>query len=388
MKKRILGVALAGVLAVSALAGSVMTASAASEDYLGEYKPSAGVETRKVYFAMPGAWTNDVTKTQNDACGIYWWGGSDEPDKVPAANGHGWPGYKMINESEVVNLRSTLMAADTPNIIFSNYIDGGMDVTAPEFTAAKQIVDTQIEYFQQGDSDYMPLEFWDYLYDTYYEDFCDDPNYQIEEFGGYAQNFFYSEDDDNISHYIDNMIYVVDLDNIKMSYTIVPEGMPSFCGSFYFYYGNGEFGVWPTKELLTEHEGVQFDEDGKAVLENETVNKWGFVTRNLHDAYTKEEKEMVVYGNITGNYWAEKDVEIPTVDPATITTTAPATTIPDAENNDATSASGSASDSSTGSNNSNGSIATGEASTFAFVAVAIIAALGVFYFVRRRRSSK
>ena len=63
MKKRILGVALAGALAFSAIAGSIATVSAAEAppdtNRLPEYTPSAGVETRTVMFAMPGSWTGE-----------------------------------------------------------------------------------------------------------------------------------------------------------------------------------------------------------------------------------------------------------------------------------------------------------------------------------------
>ena len=64
------------------------------------------------------------------------------------------------------------------------------------------------------------------------------------------------------------------------------------------------------------------------------------------------------------------------------------TTVPAADNNDATSAQGEQSSSGSGSNNSNGSIATGDYSAAAIFGVFAIAGLGVFYFVRKRRSSK
>ena len=59
MKKRILGVALAGALAFSAIAGSIATVSAADvppNPYrLPAYEPSKDVETRTLLFAMPGS---------------------------------------------------------------------------------------------------------------------------------------------------------------------------------------------------------------------------------------------------------------------------------------------------------------------------------------------
>ena len=86
---------------------------------------------------------------------------------------------------------------------------------------------------------------------------------------------------------------------------------------------------------------------------------------------------------------------VPT-DPASDPTTAPATqnatdgdgSIPDPDNNDAGSSSGSTSDEGTGSNDSNGAIATGQFAGPVLLCTVLIAGLGVFYFVRKRRSSK
>ena len=415
MKKRILGVALAGALAFSAIAGSIATASAAEaapNPYrLPEYTPSAGVETRTVMFAMPGSWTGEegsVTRQTwekyGGTAGLYWWGGDDNPDDYPAANTHGWPGWKMkkVSEGDIANLYSTLASRTAPNMIFSNFIDGGMDTSYPEYNTSQQTKDLQVEWFGQGDSDYYPLEFWDYLYNNYYEDFCDDPNYQIEEFGDYAKNFFFVDLDDSIYQYIDNMVYVVDFDTSRMAISPV-SGKGGFDGAFYFYYGNGEFGIWPTREMCIEKEGLTVDADGKIVYEGtkknaetgedeaftETVDeKTGFILREHTDAYDKKtKKNFVVFGNFTGKYWSDTAApELPTVEPTSAA--AETTTVPAADNNDATSAQGEQSSSGTGSNNSNGSIATGDYSAAAIFGVFAIAGLGVFYFVRKRRSSK
>ena len=417
MKKRILGVALAGALAFSAIAGSIATASAAEGEKakpnpyrLPEYTASAGVETRKVMFAMPGSWIGDegsVTRQTwekyGSSAGLYWWGGDDDPDDYPAANGHGWPGWKMKKEdANIPNLYSTLASKAAPNMIFSNFIDGGMDEAEPEYNTSQQTEDLQVEWFDQGKSDYYPLEFWDYLYNTYEEDFLDNPNYQIEEFGDYAKNFFYY--DENINHYIDNMVFVTDY-HIDPSKVSPVSGKAGFPGAFYFYYGNGEFGIWPTKELCIKMENLTVDEEGNVVYEGtkknaetgedepfkETVDETnGFILRNHTDAYyTDKTRDFVVFGNFTGKYWSDTAApDIPAVTTPTTPTTVAATTIPAADNKDATSNQGDKSNSGSGSNNSNGAIATGDYSAAAVLSVFAIAGLGVFYFVRKRRSSK
>lgn len=415
MKKRILGVALAGALAFSAIAGSIATVSAAdappNPNRLPEYTPSAGVETRTVMFAMPGSWTGEEGSTTREtwekygsSAGLYWWGGEDNPDEAPAANKHGWPGWKMkkVSEGDIANLYSTLASRTAPNMIFSNFIDGGMDTSYPEYNTSQQTEDLQVEWFGEGDSDYYPKEFWDYLYNNYEEDFIEDPNYQIEEFGDYAKNFFYDDMDESIYQYIDNMVFVTDyhIDPNKVSPV---SGKAGFPGAFYFYYGNGEFGIWPTREMCIEKEGLTVDADGNIVYEGtkknaetgedeafkETVDETnGFILRNHTDAYyTDKTRDFVVFGNFTGKYWSDTAApEIPTVEPTSAA--ADTTTVPAADNNDATSAQGEQSSSGSGSNNSNGSIATGDYSAAAIFGVFAIAGLGVFYFVRKRRSSK
>lgn len=409
MKKRILGVALAGALAFSAIAGSMITASSAelappNPNRLPEYKASAGVQTYNLKFALPGSWTgeenSDARKTwekYGSAAGLYWWGSKDNPDDAPAAASHGWPGWKMKKDASIPNLYSTDVPKGTASMIFSNFIDGGMDTKYPEYNAAMQTEDlTMLEYFGEGDSDFYPKEFWDFVY-SYQDDFEGNANFQIPGFGDYAKNFYFDADEECIFHYLDDMVFVTDyhIDPNKVSPV---SGKAGFPGGFYFDYGNGEFGIWPTKAMCIEKEGLTVDDQGNVVYEGtkkddngndvafkETVDeKTGFVLREHTDAYDKKTKRnFVVFGNITGKYWGNTAApEIPTNAPSNDQQNT--TKVPD-PSQDATSNSGSTSDSA-GSNN--GAIATGDFSAAALIGVVAIAGLGVFYFVRKRRSSK
>lgn len=415
MKKRILGVALAGALAFSAIGGSFVTASAVGEPdetRLDVYKPTASVKnTSTVMFAMPGSWIgeegSDVRKTWEKygaTAGLYWWSGLDNPDDLKD-NKHGWPGWKMekVNEGEVPNLFTSLIPTGTASAIFDNFIDGGEIKTLPEYDGAKQTKDLSIEYFTYMDSDYYTNEFWNYINDNYADDFQDDEHYKVEEFGKYADNFFVNENDGEISFTPYNMVYVADYHTDRMA--VSPKsGKGGYDGAFYFYYGNGEFGIWPTKELCIKMEGLTTDEEGNVVYEGtkknaetgedeafkETVDeKNGFILRERTDAYDmKTKRNFVVFGNFTGKYWSDntKDPE-PTNPDAEDPTVAP-TTVPAPDTDDAKSSEGSKDTSGTGSNDSNGAIATGETSALVLVSVFAIAGLGVFYFVRKRRNSK
>ncbi|WP_407723394.1 hypothetical protein [Ruminococcus sp. JL13D9] len=321
--KKLISILLVVVIIISVAITGISSSFAAdappNPNRLPEYTPSAGVETRNVMFAMPGFWTGsegsadrETWEKYGSTAGLYWWGGDDNPDEAPAANGHGWPGWKMKKNPYIPNLYSTAMSKSAPNAIFSNFVDGGMDTSYPEYNASQHTKDLQIEYFGQGDSDYYPKEFWDYLYDNYYDAFLENSEYSIKDFGDYAGNFFFDEYDDAIYQYIDDMIFVVDYNQMNMQISIV-SGKGGYDGAFYFYYGNGEFGIWPTKELCVKQEGLSVDESGKVITDGETVDeKTGFILREHTDAYdTTTKRDFVVFGNITGEYWNNKEINKP-----------------------------------------------------------------------------
>lgn len=414
MRKRLLSVLLAGTLSVSAIAGSVISASAIrnADD---TYTPGEGTETINYKFAMPGVWVSDVTKAQNNACGTYWWGGTDIPKDVFA---HEWPGYKMYKDSEIENLYSIAIPTDVPMIIFNNFIDGGMDTTKPEFEAACQILDKNVESTGWGDLDMYTDEFWEYVYseaaeelgvsdlDPASDELLEEIEYRADEltfekFGDYAGNFSVdTEYGSGIVYSRDNMVFVVDLrpETMKVSTTIVPEGKITYNGEFFFSYGGGKYGVWPTLEIAVEQEGLTLDENGNVVTEglpklaydektgNPDPNAVASLQGLALDKYDNvvkaiDGKLVYIYGDFTGKYWEDTEAPpTPSVDPET-------TTVPPADNKDATSATKSPATGDSPSNknnNANGSIATGEFS-FAMVSfVVVVAGLGVVYFTRRK----
>ena len=124
MRKRILSAVLAGTLAATVLAGSVISAGAIKKDD-DSYDPGS-VEANTYLFAMPGGWESDYWKQNENRAGIYWWTGPD----VPKDNfTHEWPGYvvnRVTDEENVKNLYSTPVPKETTMIIFNNHINGGM----------------------------------------------------------------------------------------------------------------------------------------------------------------------------------------------------------------------------------------------------------------------
>lgn len=320
MKKKLLGVLLAGTIVASAVATNAMTVSAAEPTNHGKYTPSAGVDTYKYYLAMPGCWINKTTKVNNDAAGVYWWSAPDDPD---TKFGHGWPGYEMDKESSAENLYSINAPQKASILVFNNYLDGGMDSKQPIFKDALQAQNKNVEYYNEGDSDNYSQPFWQYMWtlaakklgydvdspdfdytsDDLYNDVLANPD-KIDftpEFGDYGKNFFSETDNESgLAMNFQNMIYIVDLDPAHIKYVnkdlIPPKGKPAYDGEFYFMYGDGEFGMWPTKELALKMEGVTQNDDG--TYTGGTVDEYGFV-RNA-------DKQIVV-GNFKGKYWEQKE---------------------------------------------------------------------------------
>ena len=380
MRKRILSVVLAGALSASIVATGVVTASA-TKNPDDTYTPTPGVTAKTYSFAMPGAWMSDYWTKEENCAGIYWWTGSDTPGSVFT---HDWPGYKVltVSEGDVKNLYST--------------------------PAACQIKDTPAQYYSFMESDYYTKALWKYVWDkaadavemdhvnwsddetqmtkdetaevaAIYEALkaaVEDDEFELDipEFGKYAKNFYVEmENGDGIAQSFDNMVYVVNLDpnTMTISTTIVPEGKITYGGDWFFYYGNGEYGTWPTKELLKENTGIDFDEQGNVILPTDSkyvIDNYGTVNQVKTSSDGKEQK-LMVYGNFTGKYFEDKTAPEPPSVPTQPTTVAP-TASPDATS--ATGATkGSSSNSST--NSANGSVATGDFS-----------ALGVFYFSRKK----
>lgn len=349
--KRITAAATAAVMAVTVTAVSLTNASA-TKNPDDTYTPSRGVEAKTYRFAMPGCWQSDYWRQNENCAGIYWWTGADTPGSVFT---HDWPGYKMtrVAEAGVENLYSSPVPADANQIIINNHIDGGMPGTEgflqERFDAACQINDTQSVYYAFMESPYYTKDLWKYAWDKAADevgrtiDWSDDETrmtseeatqisdiydelleavddddfvLDIPEFGNYAKNFYVeTENGDGIAQSFDNMVYVVNLDpnTINISTTLIPEGKITYSGDWFFYYGNGEYGTWPTKELLAEHTGITFDGNGSPVLpegSDMVVDDYGTINRVVTTRDGVQQKLMVA-GNFTGKYSSDLTPYVP-----------------------------------------------------------------------------
>lgn len=236
MSKKIISLLLTLMLAVSMVAVAAVSVSA-EVDEQGRYTPSEGIETNRYYFYMPSDWYNDCAF---DA-GIYWWLGSD----APAA----WPGYGAQN-GDADQIYYSDVPLDSTTIIWNNGYDGGEDDTDPNYAKAIQSVDITCQFYSDGDTDIYDSDWFAEMEASY--------NGDKAALGAFADNFFYDEEYDlGFSFNQDNMIYVI---NPNMISENPLNGKITSGGEWYFYYGNGEYGTYPTKEEAAE-KGTLFNSD-------------------------------------------------------------------------------------------------------------------------------
>lgn len=238
--KKLTSVFLAALLACSVTAVSLESVSAVVDEN-GCYVPGDNVEaTHRYYFAMPNSWLNEYT----DTAGVYWWSGIDACGAVDGTGGDvSWPGYKAHRAdfaTDYYGMYYLDCPSDVPCIIWNNYIDGGEDEYAPVYSAAKQTNDARADYystFEAYDTDVYNPEWFEEMEASY--------NGDKSALGDYADNFFYDEEYDlGFSFNFDHMIFVA---------PYAPNGVnavnnkPTYNGEWYFYYGSGEYGMYPTK---------------------------------------------------------------------------------------------------------------------------------------------
>lgn len=222
------------ILTISMLLTTSAIGASAVLETTGEYTPDAEVETNRYYFYMPQDWYNEFT----DTAGVYWWDGTDA---CYGLEGSGkdvtWPGYKA-KASEEDNVFYVDCPKDVTTIIWNNYVDGGEDPEEYVYSKANQTDNLQVQFYSDGDSDFYPTEFFEYIEESFYGD--------KSALGEYADNFFMEDEDGfGMSFTMDNMIYVIDT---ALSYGLIRCPMHQTVGEWYFYYGNGEYGNYPLKE--------------------------------------------------------------------------------------------------------------------------------------------
>ena len=263
--KRILSLVLTVCLVASVAVIATVSASANAgdpirrpniKDVVNKDPDLPEVSTFRYYFYLPEAWKNvyndsyDGTDLESCSAGVYWWTGSYKPDDYKGELTNAWPGY-VVTDRETAD--SNIFYADVPDdvnkIVFNDAVDGGMDEEADVYNYAFQTIDIPSEMYDAGDDKY-----------GFYPDGLDD---------------------------FDGMIFVTDPDAISKNEL---SGKTSYGGNWFFYYGDGTYGIYETKAEAEAADAVlsggqfpkalQIDPKNLTLYYNEPTEKSATITPN------------------------------------------------------------------------------------------------------------
>ena len=290
MRKRLLSLLFAGALVASVATVGVSAATDAEGRY--EHTDSK-VNTRRVWFYMPSDWYNDFSKQTGDTAGMYWWGGT--------GSGNPWCGYKTYADS-ASQMFYVDLPADVPMVIWNNYVNGEMEPEAPIYKAAFQTVDIPSEGIcEDDDSVYLEQDgFWEEMKESFEDD--------KSALGDFKDSF--EDGDYGFMLNLDNMIYVLD-DNTKYVSASELSGKLGYNGQWYFYFGDGTYGSWPSPERSKEEMAKGNGVFGELKYMHTPLNEIGFkeVDGEKYFYYEKTEGD-VVYGQRAKNGFFSKDGDI------------------------------------------------------------------------------
>ena len=159
-------------------------------------------KTNRYYFYMPESWLNDYSADTGNTAGIYWWDGTHAHNS--------WPGIPA-KKGDAEGVYYCDVPIDVSTIIWNNYVDGGFDRNEDIFYSAFQTCNIPTEWYDPGESN---------LYPEGTDDF-------------------------------DGMIYVID--SVYDDWGVL-EPKYQARGEWFYYYGNGEYGIAPVRgdsEILT-----------------------------------------------------------------------------------------------------------------------------------------
>ena len=235
--KKLTSLFLALTLVILMAALSVGNTSAAVDEN-GYYVPEEGESTNRYYFAMPNTWRNKFT----DTAGVYFFPNVVIDGFVEGEGPISWPGYKAYFDgykSYAYSLYYVDCPTDIEFIVWNNYIKSGATDDTAMSDAEKQSDGVNTEFCSLYDYD---------IYDTeWFAEMEESFNGDKKALGSYADNFFYDEEyGSGFSFNFDNMIYVVpqNADSENSSVT----GIETYKGNWYFFYGEDEYGTYPTRE--------------------------------------------------------------------------------------------------------------------------------------------
>lgn len=212
--------------------------TSAAVDENGCYVPEEGESTNRYYFAMPSTWRNKYT----DTAGVYFAPTAETCGFVEGEEPMSWPGYKAYFDgykSYAYSIYYVDCPTDIEFIVWNNYIKSGATDDTAMSVAEKQSDGVNTEFCSLYDYDIYDAEWFAEMEESF--------NGDKKALGSYADNFFYDEEyGSGFSFNFDNMIYVVPQNAVSENSSVT--GIETYKGNWYFFYGEDEYGTYPTRE--------------------------------------------------------------------------------------------------------------------------------------------
>ncbi len=212
------------------------------------------VETNTYYFYVPESWKNEFNDYYhydnekkdfsnaaggNFAAGIYWWEGPYDC-KSNKGDLNDWPGYAVTETAEgQPNIYKAEVPKDAGQFLWNNLVDGGGDdqKDKPWYSAAWQTENIRNDYYTPGSDGYGFYPNWPEARD-------EQGNVIVDDFG------------DPVYKGFDGMIYVC---NPKATTENALSHRLQFSGAWFYYYGNGEYGIYETREEAAAKDAIYKD---------------------------------------------------------------------------------------------------------------------------------
>lgn len=226
-------------------------------------EPINQVKTRTYRFYMPDAWDNDRNDnydgTSLDSCsaGIYWWSTSYNSDDYKNfgvtegfENAQGWPGFRILEQDpDDPNIFVCEVPEDAGTIIFDNTVDGGQTpVDNPGYGYNFQTVDIKTTYVDADDDSY-----------GFYKD---------------PEGVNPGDEGSMFPMTMEDKIFIVNPKDTKINEF---SGATTTNGEWFYYYGEGKYGVQKTLAEAEEAGAVLSNGDFPSALKISDVSIFNYL---------------------------------------------------------------------------------------------------------------
>ena len=223
------------------------------------------VPTRTYRFYMPDSWRNDRNDNYDgkslDSCcaGLYLWSCSYNSSDYKGDNSNAWPGFRILErDPNCPNIYVCEVPEDAGQIIFNNTVDAGMEYTNRDYGYNCQIDNMATEYADTEDDRYG-------FHKTVRE---------LNPETGENEDYEISEDHPLT---MDGMILVPN--QLDVTINEFSKKM-AFRSEWFYYYGNGKYGLEKTLAEAEEADGVYQNGDFPSSLQISDAHVYNYLNND------------------------------------------------------------------------------------------------------------